>query len=170
MALKKKVKDRPEKEFWKPLISDELLFRIMNIVSETGISPPDLFQKWVLQEETQIGFMQRNKGQMARQYKASPDVTEQKPEAQDKSTKVVRVKVLSDPENANPEIVRVKVLPEPGSPDYRKSIVKHAKKFKKEGMTLNRIAKTFNEEKVATVSGTGKWYSSSIANLLNSKI
>ena len=38
-----------------------------------------------------------------------------------------------------------------------------------EGMTLNKIAKTFNEERVPTVSGAGKWYYSSVANLLNAK-
>ena len=153
MALKKNVKERPETSLAKPLISDELAFRIMNLAGQTGVSPPDLILKWVLQEETQIGFMQRNKGQMTKQAKASPDVTELKPVAQDKSTK----------------IVRVNVLPDPGSPDYRKSIVRHVKRFKEEGMTFKKIADTFNQQNVSTVSETGKWYASSIANLLNSK-
>ena len=55
------------------------------------------------------------------------------------------------------------------SPGYRKELVKRAKMLKKEGMTHNKIAKTFNDEKVPTVSGTGKWYANSIANLLKSK-
>jgi hypothetical protein len=42
------------------------------------------------------------------------------------------------------------------------------KNLKKEGMTLVKIAEIFNEENVQTVSGKGKWYSSSITNLLNS--
>ena len=53
-----------------------------------------------------------------------------------------------------------------GNPNYRKTLIKRAQKLKKEGMTLKKIAETFNEEKVATMSGTGNWYPSSIANLL----
>ena len=37
------------------------------------------------------------------------------------------------------------------------------------GITLKKIAETFNDEKVSTVSGTGKWYASSINNLMKSK-
>jgi hypothetical protein len=49
------------------------------------------------------------------------------------------------------------------------ALKRNAKKLKKEGMSQQKIAETFNEEKVATVSGTGKWYSSSINTLLNLK-
>ena len=55
------------------------------------------------------------------------------------------------------------------SPGYRKEILKMAGTLKKKGMTHNKIAKTFNDGKIPTVSGTGKWYASSIANLLHSK-
>jgi diketogulonate reductase-like aldo/keto reductase len=73
MALsKKKVKDQPE-ETWKPLISDDLLNRIRNIVEQTGLSPSDLVLKWVLQEESLIGLMQSNKGQIAKQSESRPD-------------------------------------------------------------------------------------------------
>jgi intein-encoded DNA endonuclease-like protein len=58
---------------------------------------------------------------------------------------------------------------DPNSPDYRKTLVKKTKKLKKEGMTLKQIAETFNDEKVLTLSGTGKWYASSINNLLSKK-
>jgi len=150
MVLKKKIKDQPEESYWKPLISDELLFRIMKIVEQTGISPPDLILKWVLQEETLIGVMQGNKKPMAEQAETRPDVGVQKASAAQKK----RAEVAP---------------PDPGSPNYRKALIKRAQKLKKEGMTLKKIAETFNEEKVATMSGTGNWYSSSIANLLNSK-
>ena len=148
MVLKKKVKAQPEKDFGKPVISDELAFRIMNIAGQTGISPPDLILKWVLQEETLIGVIQRIKEPMA---ETKPNV-----ESQNKTAaQVKRAKTIT---------------PEPGNPNYRNALLKRAQKLKKEGMTLKKIAETFNEEKVATVSGTGKWYSSSIANLLSSKI
>jgi hypothetical protein len=58
----------------------------------------------------------------------------------------------------------------PATPDYRKILVERAKELKKEGKTLVKIAEIFNEENLQTVSGKGKWYSSSIVNLLNSKM
>ena len=149
MARKKNIKDRPEKDFWKPLISDELLFRIMSAAGQTGIFPPDLILKWVLQEETLIGIMQRNKEPMVRQDETRSGVDPQKAPAAHKK--------------------RAETIPSDlGNPNYRKTLIKRAQKLKKEGMTLKKIAETFNEEKVATISDTGKWYSSSIANLLKS--
>ena len=145
MVRKKNVKDRPEESFWKPLISDELLFRIMNIAGQTGISPPDLFLKWVLQEESWIGLIQSGKGQTTTQSKATVDNPVQK---------MKRAKDVSIDHK---------------SPGYRKELAKKAVNLKKKGMTHNKIAETFNDEKIPTVSGTGKWYASSINNLLNSK-
>ena len=143
--LKKNAKDRPEKSFWKPLFNDELLFRIKNIVEQTGISPPDLIMKWVLQEESWIGLIQSGKDQATTQSKMTVDNPLQKK----KRTKDVSL--------------------DRKSPEYRKELTKRAEKLKKKGMTHNKIAETFNDEKIPTVSGTGKWYASSINNLLNSK-
>ena len=127
--------------FLQPLVNDELLFMIKNIAKQTGISPPDLFLKWVLQEEFFIGVVLNN-GKKRRQKSAEayPNVSE----------------------SAEAEIVP----PAPGNPEYRKKLVTRIKKLKKDGMKPNKIAKTFNEEKVPTVSGKGKWYASSIHNLL----
>jgi hypothetical protein len=149
MPLRKKVKDQTE-ETWKSLISDDLLNRIRNIVEQTGTPPPDLFLKWILQEEAFIGLMQRNKGQIAEQTETRQDVVPQKTPAASK--KYAAGASLN-----------------PSSPNYRKTLVKRARNLKKEGMTLKKIAETFNDEKVLTFSGTGKWYASSINNLLKSK-
>ena len=146
MAIKKNVKNRPEESYWKPLISDELAFRIMNLAGQTGVSPPDIILKWVLQEEAWIGLMQSGKSQTAKQPKTT---AVDNPVQKGKS--------------ANGASLDHK------SPGYRKELVKRAKMLKKEGMTHNKIAETFNGEKIPTVSGTGKWYASSINNLLNSK-
>ena len=62
------------------------------------------------------------------------------------------------------------IPPNTGNPSYRKTLIKRVQKLKKEGMTLKKIADTFNEEKVPTVSGTGKWYTSSISLLFKSKV
>ena len=61
------------------------------------------------------------------------------------------------------------VQPRSGNTEYRKKLIKRAMKLKKEGMSDKKMADTFNDEKVPTVSGAGKWYSSSINNLLNPK-
>ena len=146
MVLKKKnVKSRSEESFWKPVFSAESVFRIMKIVEQTGLSPTDLVQKWILQEESLIGLLQSKKGQTTKQPKTAADVLVQKETG---------AKDLSLDHK---------------SPGYRKELVKKAEKLKKEGMTLKKIAETFNEEKVPTVSGAGKWYSSSINILLNPK-
>ena len=147
MVIKKNLKDRPEESFWKPLISDELAFRIMNIAGQTGIAPPDIILKWVLQEETLIGLIQSGKGQTTTQPKTATD----NPVPKEKGVK-------------NASSLDHKSL------GYRKELVKRAKMLKKKGTTQNKIAEIFNDEKIPTVSGAGKWYSSSIANLLKSKI
>jgi len=150
MAVKKKIKERPEESYWKPLISDELLFRIMTIAGQTGVSPPDIILKWVLQEEALIGFMKNNKEPMKEHAETRPSIDPQKNTA-------VRKK-------------RAETIPsDSGGPNYRKTLIKRAQKLKKDGMTLKKIAETFNEEKVLTVSETGKWYASSVSNLLKPK-
>jgi hypothetical protein len=117
----------------------------MNIAGQTGVSPPDLFLKWVLQEESWIGLIQSGNGQTTTQSKAAVNDTVQ----EKKDAKGVSL--------------------DHKSPGYRKELVKKAKTLKKKGMTHNKIAKVFNDEKMPTVSGTGKWYAGSIDNLLKSK-
>jgi hypothetical protein len=148
MMNRKHVKEQPKAVFLKVQLSSDLLLRLEKISEQTGLSPSDLFLKWVLQEESMIGLIQVSKEPTPKQSKALPSVSSAK-QGQAKSAKVV------------PSV--------PGNPNYRKTLVNRAKKLKKEGMTLKKIAETFNDEKVQTMSGTGKWYASSINNLLNSK-
>ena len=150
MVLKKNVKDRSEKSFWKPVFSKDMVFRIMKIVEQTGLSPTDLVQKWILQEESMIGLMQSRKDQTIKQPKMAADTPVKK-------TVTVRKKGAKD------------VSLDHKNPGYRKELVSKVKKLKKAGMTFKKIAETFNDEKVATISGTGKWYASSINILLNPK-
>jgi len=139
VARKKRRTKNPAKTLGIQPDSD-LLVRLGKISEQIGLSPQDLLQKWVLQEETLIGIMQRCKGQTAEQA-AHSNVAQ-----------------------------TAKAAPlDSGSPDYRQMLVKKVKKLKKEGMTFKKIAETFNDEKVPTVSGTGNWYSSSVAWLLSAK-
>jgi hypothetical protein len=135
-------------------INSDLAVRMQKISEQTGFSSQNLLQKWILQEESWIGLTQRGREQQEQ-------VTKQEKAAQ---TKVSRQQV--------PDIQKqektVETAP-PDSPDYRKTLVKKAKKLKKEGMTLVKIAEIFNDEKLPTTSGKGKWYPGSLVRLLNSK-
>jgi hypothetical protein len=123
----------------------DLPLRFQKISEQTGLSPLSLFQKWVLQEESLIGLIQGTKGQPSKRAKARPSVSSLKEPAFKAG------------------------LPDVDSPNYRKELVKIAAKLKKEGILLKKIAEIFNEEKIPTVSGSGKWYGSSVAWLLRSQ-
>ena len=141
MAIKKNIKNQPEESYRKPLFSEELLFRIKNIVEQTGISQTDLFLKWVLQEESWIGLIQSAQGQTASQSKT----------------------VVNKP------VQKVKGTKDASAKDDRKELVKKAEALKKKGLSYKKIAEIFNDEKIPTMSGAGKWYASSTSNLLKSK-
>ena len=121
----------------------DLLFRIKKIVAQTGLDPLDLFRKWVLQEEALIGLVQYNKNQV---------ITQVKPQR------------ASDKEAVDFSLGEI----DPGSPDYRKVLIKKVQELKAKDTALIKIAEIFNKAKLPTVSGKGKWYSSSINNLLTS--
>ena len=148
MARKKAVKQASEKITLEVPVGSDLPSRLGKISKQSGLSHTDLIQKWILQEEFLIGLAKYGKEYVAAKAK--------------KSRRAARRQIPDFEEQE--ETVTV----EHGSPNYRKMLAQRAKKLKKEGMTLKKIAETFNEGKVATVSGTGKWYTSSVSWLLNS--
>ena len=129
----------------------DLPLRLEKISEQTGLTFLELLQNWILQEESLINTIQQNDVPIPKQTETHPNIPDQK----------------------NPVAKRERpktVPPEASSLRYRTMLVKRAKRLKKAGMTLKKIAETFNDEKMPTVSGAGKWYASSIANLLKSKI
>ena len=149
MALRKAVKQKPEKIIIHNVpIGSDLQSRLEKISKQTGLSHANLIQKWILQEEFLIGLARYGKERETAQAK--------------KNRKADRQQISDFSEQEETVVI------DHGNPNYRKMLAKKAKKLKKEGMTLKKISETFNEEKVATVSGTGKWYTSSISWLLNS--
>jgi hypothetical protein len=148
MARRKNGEAEPQNIFLEALADNDLSLRIEKISEQTGLSPLNLFQKWVLQEESLIGLVQRSKAQTTEQVETRSQTSQQ------------QVSDVQEQEEA-PKI-------DTESPDYRKVLIKRAKKLKKEGATLVKIAEIFNEENLPTVTGRGKWYSSSITNLLKS--
>ena len=150
MVYRRKLKNQPEIISLEVPLSSDLPSRIEKISEQTGLSLFNLFQKWVLQEESMIELVQRGKERTITNIGSQQD---------------------SDP-LLNPDVQESKetleVNPNDGQ-NYRKMLLKRAIKLKKEGTTLKTIAETFNSENLPTVSGTGKWYSSSVAWLLSTK-
>jgi hypothetical protein len=150
MARKKITKDQTKSAIQ---LDNEQSNRMEKISNQTGLSQDDLLQKWILQEESLIGLMQKSNAPTPKEAKekaAKPSVSTRKAStAKEKSAKAI-------PNAAD-------------SSAYRKTVIKKVERLKKIGMTLKEIANTFNEQKVVTMSGSGKWYASSVKNILNSK-
>ena len=147
MALRKNAKSQNKAITIEVPVDSDLSLRMEKISEQTGLSRLSLLQKWVLQEESMIGLMQSGKRLTAGQAEASVKTGRRRTSNVKKQKETAPTK--------------------PGNQDYRKMLAKRAKKLKKEGMTLKKIAEIFNEEQVSTVSGTGKWYTSSIAWLMH---
>ncbi|MDR1378941.1 MAG: hypothetical protein LBJ36_07800 [Synergistaceae bacterium] len=54
----------------------------------------------------------------------------------------------------------------PSEQDYRRVLLQRIRNLRNEGMSFVKISEMFNKEGVPTVSGTGKWYPSSISQFL----
>ena len=147
MAVRKNAKAQSRTINLETPLDSDLSLRLENISKQTGLSHFDLIQKWILQEEFLIGL-----------YGNRRTVEKTKPPRKGVSQKAAGVKEQKNAAQTDSEGMA-----------YRKTLVKRIKKLKKEGMTLNKIATTFNNENVATLSGKGKWYSHSINILLNPK-
>ena len=150
MALRKNVKKETKTITVNVPVNSDLPLKLTKISKQTGLPVYDLIQKWVLQEESMVGLMLYSKNQTAGQTGANRRTGRQTPAGVRGKTETAKT--------------------DTASLNYRKTLVKRVKKLKKDGMTLKKIADTFNEEKVSTVSGTGKWYTSSITWLLKLKI
>jgi hypothetical protein len=137
----------------------DLLSRLEKISEQTGLDIPNLLLKWVLQEESLLGVMQYGKSRMQKrpQIRSLPDASSSDPAfAQAQARGNSGEQEQEEAAEANPDNL-----------SYRKMLIKRTKKLKREGLTLVKIAEMYNEEKLPTVSGRGKWYSSSITWLLN---
>jgi hypothetical protein len=152
MVFRKKTKNSAQAITFQMPADSDLTSRIEKIAAQTGLDTSSLLQKWVLQEESLIGLMRRARGRTAKQPKTRilPDAFPQDASDAQKQEEIIECN--------------------PARPNYRQMLVKRAKKLKKDGMTLVKIADIYNEENLPTVSGRGKWYSSSIVNLLNSNV
>ena len=157
MVRRKNAKNQPGTTLLKALDNSDLPLRIERISEQTGLSSVNLLQKWILQEESVIGLMQHvSAGGPKQVQKQSSKQTRARPGAAGQRNLEVRKK-------KKPAVRGHK------NPEYRDTLLAIVKQLREEGMTLQKIAETFNGENKPTLSGTGKWFASSIKHLLNTK-
>ncbi|MDR1515538.1 MAG: recombinase family protein [Synergistaceae bacterium] len=146
-ATKKQATTEP---FFEIPINSDFPSRLQNILEQTGLSSYDILQKWILQEESLIGFFKRSKEDFSRQAEARQGTPRKQASSVGRQKKTL---------NTGPRY----------SSSDRETLVAKAARFKEDGMTLKKIAETFNEEQMPTARGKGKWYPSSIVRLLKYK-
>jgi len=163
MALRKNLKHQTKTISLDVPTESNLPARLKKISKQTGLSLFSLIQKWVLQEESLVGLVLYGKGQTGRPARVSKKAALEEAAGVKKQEKTAAAGPKSLPKTPKTPKTRGNK-----NVEYRNTLAKKIKKLKKEGMTLEKIAAAFNEGKVPTVSGTGKWYTSSISWLLKS--
>lgn len=129
-------------------LDSTLLDKLQKISEATGLSNQELFQKWITQEESILRVLeyyvgQQNKApQPAGQPQRKPSPVHEELEESTESDK---------------------------AQGYRETLLQKILALKKQGMPLTKIAAEFNEEGIATISGSGKWYCSTISYILSTK-
>jgi hypothetical protein len=126
-----------------------LAARLQKVSEATGLSDCELLEKWLTQEESNLYALQRFVESQLRLKHDSTDT-------------LSNVSCPSQDQEESEEPIGS----DPGQ-DYRQTLLQRIQDMREEGMTYSKIAAQFNEEGVATVSGTGKWYPSTISQLLS---
>ncbi|MDR1873458.1 MAG: recombinase family protein [Synergistaceae bacterium] len=141
-------------------IPQDLQDRLQNISERTQLSYQELLQKWLTQEENLADFQRSddedfNEGLL----KWKEDVDARLGDLQRQVSALWPSAAVGDvpapKENAS------------GRNTYRRTILRKIRSLRRKGMTFTDIARQFNEEGVATLSGTGKWYSGTISQILS---
>ncbi|MDR1376823.1 MAG: hypothetical protein LBJ22_04870 [Synergistaceae bacterium] len=127
-------------------VPNELPSKMENISELTKLSYAELLRKWVSQEENVLN---------AEHYEEDLLKWRQHVEAQliALQRQVFNLQRTSADEGVD-EL------------EYRKTLLNKIKNLRNQGMTFVKISDQFNNEGIATVTGTGKWYPSSISQFL----
>jgi hypothetical protein len=153
-----KKKEKPSEESFKIKLpsGSDLPKRMERISDLTGLSNYELVQKWLVQEESLLNASSRYYVETM-QSKFQESFTEQ-------LRSLLREFRKADKPAGKPETEK-KTKPEK-SKDYRQTLSQKIQKLRDEGMSFVKIAERFNQEGVSTLSGSGKWYASSVFQLL----
>jgi hypothetical protein len=148
-----KKKGRPSgKNFEIKIPSDSgLPARMEKISSLTGLSNYELLQKWLVQEESVLN--------VSRYYVETTQAKLQQNFAEQLRS------VLHEFKKTPQSKAAIETTPEK-SQDDRQTLLQRIQNMRDEGMSFVKIADQLNQEGVSTVSGSGKWYASSVFQLL----
>jgi hypothetical protein len=135
----------------------DLPVRLQRISEATGFSDHELLGKWLTQEESNLHALQHYVESHVRLPHDSPGPLNSVPQQPQK---------LSKKQPQTQEESEESTESDTGQ-DYRQTLLQRIQGMREKGMTYSKIASQFNEEGVATVSGTGKWYPSTISQLLS---
>ncbi|MDR2180798.1 MAG: recombinase family protein [Synergistaceae bacterium] len=131
--------------------------RMKKISALTGLSDYELLQKWLVQEESALNA--------SRYYAETIQSNLRQNIAEQLRTLLQEFRGTAKPKAAKEPQETKEAKPEETG-EYRQTLLKRIQDMKNEGMSFVKIADQFNQEGVATVSGTGKWYPSSVFHLL----
>jgi YesN/AraC family two-component response regulator len=129
-------------------VGSDLPERLEDLSKYTGLSYSNLLQKWIVQEETLVSMFQRREEELLKRFETRQSVS--RPE-----------KPAADVDNTS--------RTEESDESYRQKVIQRIEELKAQGMTFSEIAKLFNTEGFSTVSGTGKWYPSSVSLILGTR-
>jgi hypothetical protein len=141
-----KKREKAPQKMLKIEVPNELPGKMQNISEHMKLSYSDLLRKWINQEEHVIN---------AEHYEEDLLKWRQHVEAQliALQRQVFQLQKTSAEEGGNEQ-------------EYRRSLLKKIRTLRDQGMTFVKISEQFNNEGIATITGTGKWYPSSISQFL----
>ncbi|MDR1977255.1 MAG: recombinase family protein [Synergistaceae bacterium] len=126
--------------------------RIKRVSTLTGLSNYELLRKWLAQEESTLNtscyYAEMIQSQLQNMTEQLRDLLGKSPRSATGKTvieKPMQKAALEDPEG------------------HRRMLLEKMQSMKAAGMSLLKIAEQLNEEGVATISGTGKWYASTVS-------
>jgi hypothetical protein len=122
--------------------------RLIKVIQYTNLSYRNLLEKWLHQEEASIEAARCAEEEISKRVEERVAILEKKvlrPEGKDMR--------WEDPSRAQ----------------YKKMLVLQVLSFRKAGKTYKQIADLYNEEGMHTLSGRGKWSTTSIQQLLYAK-
>ena len=141
-----KKREKAPQKMLKIEVPNELPDKMQNISEHMKLSYSDLLRKWIAQEEHVINAEHYEEDLLQwRQHIEAQLIAIQR--------QVFKLQKTSADEGINED-------------EYRRSLLKKIKSLRDQGMTFVKISEQFNNEGIATVTGTGKWYPSSISQFL----
>jgi hypothetical protein len=130
-------------------VNSDLPAKLENVSAQTRLSYYELLEKWLFLEEreNQVNAKHREEEflKWTRQFEARLD---------DIQSQLFALWKKPEEEGG------------PSEQDYRRVLLQRIRNLRNEGMSFVKISEQFNKEGVPTVSGTGKWYPSSISQFL----